>query len=92
MSLVYQAQVAGPATHAIVIGVGAYTYLPGGGGAHEFAQHGGHGSTLVSSQVRTHLCQLVIERYHNPDKPLASLELLLSDQLERRILWFLAEE
>ena len=32
MTLIYNKKFSGPATHALVIGVGHYNHLPGGGG------------------------------------------------------------
>lgn len=78
MSLVFEQQIDGPATHAIVIGVGAYAHLPGGDGE-EFPEHGGLGQLTSPPHSARAFATWLLAEYRNPDKPLASLELLLSD-------------
>lgn len=77
-AIVYRRKVTGPATHAIVIGVGHYPHLPGGG-KKPFPNHGGM-TQLKSPPVSARaLARWLVEEYRHPDKPLASLSLLLSD-------------
>jgi hypothetical protein len=78
MTTVFEKQIGVPATHAIVIGVGAYTHLVGGDGA-LFRDHEGMGQlNSPPYSARAFACWLM-SKYRNPKKPLASLELLLSD-------------
>ena len=80
MSLIYENEdhAAGPATHAIVIGVGAYAHLPGGTDT-LLDDPGGMGQ-LSSPPVSAHaFANWLQASYNNPDKPLASLELFISD-------------
>jgi len=67
-AIVYEKPVNGPATHAIVIGVGDYPHLPGGGMGQ-----------LKSPPYSAHdLARWLIEKYNCPAKPLASVSLLVS--------------
>lgn len=80
MALVFEdAAVAGPATHAIIIGIGDYPHLPGG-------------SSDVKARIDAKMRQLssppksartfadwLIGRFENPARPLASVELLLGE-------------
>lgn len=75
---VYKKKVNGPATHAIVIGVGHYPHLPGGG-KKKFPYAGGMGQLKSPPASARALARWLIEEYKHPAKPLASLSLLLSD-------------
>jgi len=66
MTLVFEEHVDGPATHVIVIGVGTYTYMP----------EEGLSSPPYSARA---FANWMLKKYRNPKKPLASLELLVSD-------------
>ena len=87
MDPVFETPVAGPATHAIVIGVGAYLHLPGG---QAFAQrlgvpwmaypdHEGMGQLSSPPQSARAVARWLLTEYRNPERPLASLHLLLSE-------------
>lgn len=79
MSLVFEKQIQGPATHAIVIGVGDYVHLPGGTGK-EFEDHGGIGQLTSPPYSARAFALWLLRDYKNPSKPLASLELLISEK------------
>jgi len=78
-SLVFQKESAGPATHALVIGVGDYPYLPGGRSKKKFANPGGMGQLRSPPSSARAFARWLIEEYHHPSKPLKSLSVLLSD-------------
>ena len=75
---VYKRKVNAPATHAIVIGVGQYPHLSGGKGK-KLPNSGGMGQLKSPPQSARAIARWLIEEYDHPDKPLASLSLLLSD-------------
>lgn len=77
-AIVFQKKVNGPATHAIVIGVGHYPHLPGGG-KKKFANSEGMGQLKSPPESARAIARWLLESYNHPDKPLASLSLLLSD-------------
>lgn len=69
-----------PATHAIVIGVGHYPHLPGGGGRPQVAKPEGL-TQLTSPPISARkFATWLIGRYNNVDRPLASVALLLSER------------
>lgn len=76
--LVYSRPVSGPATHAIVIGVGHYPHLIGGGGR-------AYANPEMMEQISSppvsarDLARWLVENYHCPDRPLSSVRLLVSD-------------
>jgi hypothetical protein len=76
---VYKKLVKGPATHAIVIGVGSYPYLKGGKGKPKFENAGSMGQLKSPPESARVIARWLIEHYQHPDKPLASVALLLSD-------------
>jgi hypothetical protein len=78
MTLICEEEIAGPATHAIVIGVGAYVHLPGGDGE-AFPDHGGLGQLTSPPHSARAFATWLLRDYTNPGKPLASLDLLVSD-------------
>ena len=78
MSLVFEKQIDGPATHAMVIGVGPYAHLPGGDGV-LFPDHEGMGQLTSPPHSARAFANWLMRDYRNPAKPLASLELLVSD-------------
>lgn len=75
---VYKKKVTGPATHAIVIGVGHYAHLPGGR-RKKFSKPGGMGQLKSPPVSARAIARWLIEEYKHPEKPLASVSLLLSD-------------
>jgi len=78
MSLIFEKQIDGPATHAIVMGVGAYAHLPGGDGM-LFLDHEGMGQLTSPPHSARAFANWLMKDYRNPAKPLASLDLLISD-------------
>lgn len=68
----------GSATHALVIGVGDYPHLLGGGGRLSDA-HDGMGQLASPPLSARRLAKWLIEDFHNPEKPLASLSLLTAE-------------
>lgn len=75
---VFKRKVKGPATHAIVIGVGHYPYLQGGG-RKQFRGSPGMGQLKSPPPSARAMARWLVEEYEHPDKPLASLSLLVSD-------------
>ena len=69
---------AGPVTRAIVIGVGHYPALPGGGG-HSMAHPEGLRQLHSPPTSARAMAQWLIESYHSPTRPLASVQLLISE-------------
>lgn len=78
MSLVFERQIDGPATHAIVIGVGAYAHLPGGDGV-PFPDHQSMEQLTSPPHSARAFAKWLTGDYRNPTKPLASLDLLISE-------------
>jgi hypothetical protein len=76
--LVHDQAVANGATHAVVIGVGHYPHLPGGGSPVQIENPEGL-TQLTSPPVSAReISTWLIQRYNHPDRPLASLALLIS--------------
>src|SRR5437773_1039482 len=76
---VYDKKCAGPATHAIVIGVGHYPYLRGGKGKTKFANAGGLDQLKSPPESARSIARWLIEDYQHPTKPLGTVSLLISD-------------
>jgi Caspase domain len=76
--LIHSNKVRGPATHALVIGVGAYPHLLGGTGGLS-ADHDGMGQLSSPPASARGYCRWLIEAHNDPGKPLASVSLLLSE-------------
>jgi len=76
-------RVAGPATHAMVIGVGHYPHLNGGGGRLTDAREGMGQLSSPSVSARAFATWL-IQELDDPTKPLASVSLLLSERRAAR--------
>lgn len=75
--LVHELAIAGPATHAIVIGVGNYPYLNGGTGLLT-PDHDGMGQ-LSSPPISARMfADWLIRSFHHPQKPLSTIALLVS--------------
>jgi hypothetical protein len=76
--LVHSDDVQGPATHAIVIGISAYPHLVGGSG---LLSDRNEGMGQLSSPVHSAraVASWLIEELHDPNKPLATLAILLSE-------------
>lgn len=69
-----------PATHAIVIGVGAYSFLNGGDADRLTDLHGGLGQLSSPPVSAREVTSWLLDEFNNPGKPLASISLLISDQ------------
>jgi hypothetical protein len=78
-SLVFKKKINGAATHALVIGVGHYHHLPGGKSKKKYAGHGGMGQLKSPPMSAKAIARWLIEEYKHPQKPLASVSLLVSE-------------
>jgi Caspase domain len=78
VSLVHNVNVAGPATHAFLIGVGFYPHLNGGGQTLT-SDNDGMGQLTSPPVSARALAQWLITSFRNPSKPLSTVELLLSE-------------
>lgn len=78
MTLVKNDNINGSSTHAIVIGVGSYAHLIGGVGP-LFQDHGGMGQLSSPPHSARAFADWLLKDYNNPIKPLASIEILISD-------------
>ena len=67
----------GPGTHALVIGVSHYTYLSGPGTS-EFGGQFGLGDLTSAARSASEVVAWLLNEYHNPGAPLASLRVALS--------------
>ena len=76
---VYTKKTNGPATHAIVIGVGHYPHLPGGKSKVKFKGEPGLEQLKSPPESARAIASWLIEQYRHPTKPLGSVALLLSD-------------
>jgi hypothetical protein len=83
--IVEERPVPGPATHAIVIGVGQYPHLPGGGQAQVTDPEtlGQLSSPPISAGA---FATWLIGSLRHPDKPLASVALLVSERRPKPFL------
>jgi hypothetical protein len=80
--LVHADDVTGPASHAVVIGVSAYPHLVGGTGP--LTQRNERMGQLTSpTQSAREFASWLIRELHDPNKPLASVALLLSEPDEQ---------
>ncbi|HEX5885254.1 MAG TPA: caspase family protein [Pyrinomonadaceae bacterium] len=76
--LVHEEPVAGAATHAIVIGIGDYPHLLGG--SDTLSNYNDGMGQLTSPPVSARkFAEWLIQNYENPNQPLASVSLLLSE-------------
>ena len=66
------------ATHAIVIGVGEYLYLTGGSGGKVTKLDGGLQQLSSPPESAVAFAEWLLEKFNNPEKPLATLSLLVS--------------
>lgn len=71
--------ISGPATHLLVIAVGAYPHLIGGSEATTPDHDGMRQLTSPPYSARALVNWFLGEPYHNPDKPLGSIAMLLSE-------------
>lgn len=76
--LVHEEPVTGAATHAVLIGIGDYPHLLGG--SDTLSEHNDGMGQLTSPPVSARkLAEWLIQNYQNPNQPLASVSLLLSE-------------
>ncbi len=68
-----------PVTHVIIMGVGAYDYLNGGTGA-KTKLHGGLKQLSSPPASARAFAAWVLDEFNNPDKPLATVSLLISEK------------
>ena len=76
--LVHEAAVQGPATHALVVGVGAYPHLNGGSGRLS-EQHDGMAQLTSPPLSARAFASWLLSEFKHPHKPLGSVALLLSE-------------
>lgn len=67
-----------PGTHAIVVGIGRYPWLEGGGKPTFNKSEGMEQLTSPPASARE-FANWLLDTYDNPEAPLASVDLLLSD-------------
>ena len=87
---VYSKKVNGPATHALLIGVGHYPHLPGGSGKHKFANDDGMGQLASPPESARAVARWLIENYDSPNRPLSSVMLLTSEKKAENFEYVLA--
>jgi Caspase domain len=75
--LVHDERVAGPATHVVVLGVGAYPHLNGGTGALT-PDHDGMGQLSSPPISARAFADWLIRSFHHPGKQLSTVALLVS--------------
>jgi len=76
---IFKKRARGPATHAIVIGVGNYFHLSGGSSRKKFTGAGNMPQLTSPPHSAKAIARWLIEEYTHPKKPLASLSLLVSE-------------
>jgi hypothetical protein len=84
MTLVFEKPQMEPATHALVIGIGAYVHLKGGKGTQSRKVAGMSQLTSPPCSARK-FAEWLLKDFKNPEKPLASLDLLISDDSKQDI-------
>lgn len=77
---VFRRKRTGPATHALIIGVGHYPNLPGGSGKKKFPNPEGMRQLASPPASARAIARWLIERYECPARPLASVALLTSEK------------
>ena len=84
-ALIHNSPMQGPATHALVIGVGDYPHLKDGKGPH-FSAHENMGQLTSAPISARRFAEWLIgsDGYHDPARPLASVRLLLSEKTRIR--------
>jgi hypothetical protein len=73
----------GPATHALVIGVGHYPHLPGGGGKPRYAGNDGLAQLKSPPESARQVARWIAESFESTERPLGSLSLLTSEKNPR---------
>ncbi len=82
MTVIFDKPMSKPATHALVIGIGAYVHMKGGKGAPSKKSGGMKQLSSPPCSARK-FAEWLLSGYKNPEKPLASLDLLISDDSTR---------
>ena len=77
--IIHSNNVAGPATHAIVIGVGDYPHLIGGSDPNTTDSADGMGQLTSPPISAKAFARWLIEEFENSDHPLATVQLLVSE-------------
>jgi hypothetical protein len=79
MTLIYHDKtISGPATHALIIGVGYYAHLPGGKGK-LIPDHQGMEQLTSPPYSAREFAAWLRRDYYNPEKPLATIDMLVSE-------------
>ena len=78
---VFNASHDGPTTHAVIIGVGDYPHLLGGNGPLT-PVHDGMGQLTSPPASARAFAHWLLKEFHNPECPLGTVQLLLSEQDE----------
>src|SRR4051794_38186136 len=81
---VFSTKVKGPATHALVIGVGHYPHLPGGASKKKVANPDGMGQLKSPPESARAVARWLIEEYRS-DRPLSSVALLTSEKVPAKL-------
>lgn len=74
--IVHEDSAAQPATHALLVGVGRYPHLIGGGDDLPYAKHGGMGQLTSPPLSAVEFAKWLISSFKYPAKPLGSVALL----------------
>ncbi len=72
-----------PGTHALVIGIGRYPWLVGGKSKPRFALNDGMSQLTSPPASARAIAAWLLDSFDNPNAPLASLDLLLSDEEQK---------
>lgn len=78
-ALIFETAVAGPATHVLLIGVGDYPWLVGGTSEDADNAQGMAQLAAPPRSMRALADWFIADKFVNPDRPLASLALVLSE-------------
>lgn len=85
-SVVFDDPTQEPGTHVLIVGVGHYPHLPGGGEQPQVSTEGlGQLSSPPLSARR--MATWFLESFHNPEAPLRSLSVLLSERPPKPFAW-----
>jgi hypothetical protein len=84
--IVFSNKVNGPATHALIIGVGHYPHLPGGG-KKRIANPDGMGQLTSPPESARQVARWLIEKYVSPTRPLGSVALLTSEKAPSKFVF-----
>jgi hypothetical protein len=79
MTLIYEHATPGAATHALIIGVGSYSCLPGGKSKKTYPKAGTLGQLSSPPHSARQFVNWLLTKYCNPKQQLSTVELLISD-------------